>query len=68
MGIESDNPRDDALSGFLSCGLANRIGGFGASNLAPLGVGWEERLFNLCFPNNGARCLFYVLITIRCLF
>ena len=42
MGIESDNPRDDALSGFLSCGLANRIGGFGASNLAPLGVDWEK--------------------------
>ena len=42
MGIESDNARDGALSGFFYCGSANRIEDSGASDLAALGVGWEE--------------------------
>ena len=42
MRIESDNARDDALSGIFSCGSTNRLEGSGASNLAALGVGWEE--------------------------
>ena len=42
MGIESNNARDGALSGFFSCGSANKIGGSGPSNLASLRVGWEE--------------------------
>ena len=39
MGIEYDNARDGALSGFFSCGSANRLGGSRASELAALGVG-----------------------------
>ena len=55
MGNEYDNARDGALSDFFSRGSANRLGGFGASDLAALGVGWEERLFHFCFPDSGAR-------------
>ena len=72
MGIESDNARDGALSGFFSCVSANRFGGSGVSNLDALGVGWEEWLFHLCFPNNGAMFLFYWLllnpVTLGCLY
>ena len=42
MGIESNNARDGALSGFFSCGLARRIVGSGTSNFVSLGFGWEE--------------------------
>ena len=49
MGIEYENARDDALSGFFSCGSANRIGGSGSSNLVSLGIGWVERLLHLYF-------------------
>ena len=58
--IESDNARDDALRGFFSCGSEKRLGGFWASNLDALGVGWEERIFHFCFPSSGVRFLFYV--------
>ena len=44
MGIEYDNARDGALSGFCYCGSMNKIGGSGTSDLHALGVGWEERL------------------------
>ena len=50
MGIEYDNARDDALSVFFSCGSMNRLVGSGTSDLATLGVGWEERLFHFFFP------------------
>ena len=40
MGIEYDNARDDTLRELFSCGSTNILGGFGASNLAALGVGW----------------------------
>ena len=59
MGIESDNARDGALSGFFSCGSTNRLRGSGASNLAALGVGWEERLFHFYFPSSGTLCSNY---------
>ena len=69
--IEYDNTRDDTLSGFFSCGSANKLGGSGASNLAALGVGWEERLFHFCFPSSGSRFLFYFLllnlVTVGCI-
>ena len=45
MRIKQDNERDGTLSGFFSCGSAKKIGGSRASDLATLGVGWEERLF-----------------------
>ena len=61
MGIESENSRDGALKDFFSCGLVNRLGGSGASNLATLGVGWEEQLLHFCFPSIGARFIIYVL-------
>ena len=71
MGIESDNARDGALSGFFSCGSMNRLKGYGASDLDALGVGWEERLFRLWFPNNGATfllcCLLLNPVTVGCL-
>ena len=51
--IEYDNARDDALSGFFSCGLVNRLMGSGASDLAALGVRWEEQLFHFYFPSSG---------------
>ena len=54
------NARDGALKDFFSCGLVNMLGGFGASNLATLGVGWEEQCFHFCFPSSDARLLFYV--------
>ena len=68
MGIEYDHARDDALSGFFSCGSTDRIEGSGASNLTVIGVGWEEPLFHFCFPSSGARFLLYVLITVDYLF
>ena len=68
MGIESNNEREGALSGFFSCGSTNMLEDFGESNLAILGVGWEEQLFHLFFPNNGVSLLLYVLITVCCLF
>ena len=39
--------------------------GSGASNLAALRVGWEEKLLHFCFPNIGARFLFHVLNVCR---
>ena len=69
MRIEYDNARDDTLSGFSSCGSANRLGGSWASNLASLGVGWEEQILHFCFPGVGAMFLFYclfTLVTIEC--
>ena len=57
MRIESNNARDGALGVFFSCGPGNRLGGYGASQLDALGVGWEERLFHLCFPDSGSRFL-----------
>ena len=39
------------IEGFFSFGSANKIGGFAASNLDALGVGWEEQLLHFCFPN-----------------
>ena len=68
MGIEYNNARDGTLSGFFSCGSSNGIGGSGASDLASLGVGWDERLFHFCFPTISARFLLLFLITIGCLF
>ena len=68
MGIEFDNARDGALSGFFSHASMNMIKGSGASNLADLGVGWEEWLFHFGFPSNGAMFLLYVLITVGYLF
>jgi len=59
--IESDNARDDALRGFFSCGSEKRLGGFLASNLDALGVGWEERIFRFYFPSSGSRFLLYIL-------
>ena len=69
--IESDNARDSTLSGFFSCGSMNKLEGSGAIDLAALGVGWEERLFHLCFPSSDARflsyCLLLKLVTVGCL-
>ena len=62
LGIESDNARDGALSGFFSCGWANRLKDYGASDLAALGVSWEERLFHLCFWSSGSRLISYCLL------
>ena len=42
MGIESDNPSNGTLSEFFSYGSVTTIGGYGASDLDALGVGWEE--------------------------
>ena len=50
MGTESDNTRDDALSRFFSCGSMNKLEGFGESNLAFLGVGWENDYSIFIFP------------------
>ena len=60
MGIEYDNAREGTLSGFCSCGSTNMLGGSEASNLVPLGVGWEAPLFHFCFPSIVVRFLFYV--------
>ena len=68
LRIEFDNARDGALCGFFSCGSTNRLKGSATRNLDALGVGWEERLCQLCFPNSGVRLLFYFLITVGCLF
>ena len=71
MWIESDNEKVGTLSGFFSCGLANRLGGSRPSDMAALGVGWEEWLFHFYFPSSNARFLFYCLllnlVTLRCL-
>ena len=50
MGIESDNARDGALSGFFSSGSTKRLEGSRASDLAALGVGWEEKKIPFFFP------------------
>ena len=42
MRIEYENARDGALSGFLSFGLTNTLGGSGQSELDAKGFGWEE--------------------------
>ena len=60
--IESDNARDGALSGFFLCGSVNRLGGSRASDLAALGVGWDERLFHFYFPSSGGMFLSYCLL------
>ena len=64
MVIKSINARDGALCGFFSCGSTNRLEGYGGSNLAPLGVGWEEWLFHLYFrvvvPVSSSMFLFRV--------
>jgi len=39
-----------SIEGFFSCGSTNMLGGSGASNLAALGVGWEEQLLHFVFP------------------
>ena len=39
--------------------------GSGASNLATLGVGWEEQLLHFCFPSVGAKFLFPILNVFR---
>ena len=71
MGIEFDNARDAALSGFFSCGSETRISGSRETDLVSLGFGWEEQVFHLCFPSSGAKFLFYCLLlnldTIGCL-
>ena len=54
MGNYSDNVRDGALSGFFSYGSANRIEGFGASDLSSLGVRWEEHIFYFYVRDSGA--------------
>ena len=70
--IESDNAIDDTLSGFCFCGSANKFGGSRASDLAALGVGWEEWLFRFYFPSSGAKfllcCLLLNLVTVGCVF
>ena len=70
MGIEFDNTRDGALSGFFSCGSVNGLRGSGASDLTALGVGWVKRIFHLYFPSNGSRllfcCLLLILVTVEC--
>ena len=53
------NERDGALR-FFSCGSTNRLGGSGASNLAALGVGWEEQYLHSCFPSVGAKFILYI--------
>ena len=40
--------RDGTLIRFFPFGLAKRLKGYGASDLAALGVGWGELLFHLC--------------------
>ena len=47
--IEYDNARDGTFRGFFSCGSAKRPEGSQASNLATLGVGWEDRLSTYVF-------------------
>ena len=44
----------------------NMVGGFGVSNLAALGVGWEEQLLHFCFRNVGARFTIYVYMFEKC--
>ena len=53
------------IEGFFSCGSTNRLEGSGARNLAALGVGWDEQLLHFCFPNVGAKFIFYVLNVCR---
>ena len=62
--IEYDNARYGTLSGFFSCGSANRLGGSGASVLAALRFGWEEWIFHFCFPSSGSRFFSYFLFII----
>ena len=61
MGIECDNVRDGALSGFCSCGSVNRFRGSRESDLDALGFGWEERIFHLSFPISGSQIFSYFL-------
>ena len=46
---------------FFSYGSTNMLKGSGVSNLAALGVGWEEQLLHFCFSSIGARFIIYVL-------
>ena len=46
---------------FFSCGSANRIRDFGASNLDALKGCWEEQFLHFCFPNVGVRFILYIL-------
>ena len=61
MGIESDNVRDGALSGFCSHGSGNRFRGSRECDLVAIGAFWEERLFHLSFPRSGSRIFSYFL-------
>ena len=54
MVIESDNERDGALSGFCSCGLVNRLGGSGASDL------------DAFLLNNNLVCINYRYVYVFC--
>ena len=44
--IEYDNARYGTLSGFFSCGSANRLRGSRASDLGALGFGWDPFMFS----------------------
>ena len=42
-----------------------RLGGSQESKLVSLGVGWEERLFHLCYLDSGSRFLVLFIIFLK---
>ena len=48
------------IEGFFSYGSVKNLGGSGSSNLASLGVGWEEQVLHFVFPSVGGRFILYV--------